>query len=107
MAQAGTLRDRVTIITPGPTTENAFGRKPTGPDAALEIWARVQQLQAKTFFEDGKFFTKQPYRITLRYKSALAFTAATRVEWNGVHITVVSVTQDAKKTTLTLYGYGD
>jgi head-tail adaptor len=106
MAQAGTLRDRVTIYSPGPTTETAFGRKPTGPDTALETWARVQPIPAKTFFEDGKFYTKQPYRITLRYNSAPAFTAATRVEWNGIRITVASVTQDAKKTTLTLFGYG-
>jgi SPP1 family predicted phage head-tail adaptor len=107
MTNAGTLRDRITIITSGPTVENAFGRKPAGPDTVMEIWAALQQLQAKTFFEDGKFYSKQPYRITLRYDSAPGLTVADRVEWNGLRISIASIVTDPKKTTTTIYGFGN
>jgi head-tail adaptor len=104
---AGKYRERVTIYTPALTIETAFGRKPTGPEASLETWAAVQQLQAKTFFEDGKLYFKQPYRITLRYVNAPDLQFANRVEWDGKRISVASITTDAKKTVTTIYGYGE
>jgi SPP1 family predicted phage head-tail adaptor len=108
MSAAATFRERVTIYTPASAVPDGMGgRVPAAPEASLETWASVQQLQAKVFFEEGKMYTKKPYRVTLRYVNAPTLQFSNRVEWNGVKISVTSVTTDAKKTLVILYGFGN
>lgn len=107
MAQAASFRERVTIYTSGATVENAFGRKPAGLETSLETWAAVQQLQAKVYFEDGKTEIKRPFKVIIRYVNDPTVQYTNRVEWNGIKLTVQSVVTDAKKTTTTLYCFGD
>jgi SPP1 family predicted phage head-tail adaptor len=108
MAQAAAFREWVTIFSPAPSVDDGLGGRVTaGPAPTLETWASVQQLQAKVFFENGKTYIKQPYRITIRYVNDPTVEFTNRVEWNGVRITVASVVTDAKKTVTTIYGFGN
>jgi hypothetical protein len=107
MVQAAAFREWLTIYTPGESVDDGGGGQlPAGPESSLETWASVQPLPDKPILLDGKWVNKQPYRIILRYVNAPEVQFADCVEWGRTKIGISSVVVDAKKTVITINGYG-
>lgn len=103
MSQAGKYREIVTFYQPGPLVQNTSGGFVEGAETSFTAWAKVETLAAKENLENGRLTYKQPYKIIIRYVKTV--NQIDRVEWNGVKITINSVTHDARRTEKTLLGY--
>lgn len=85
--EAGKLDQRVTLQESTPTTDGFGQDVPAWSDVAT-VWARVEPLRGREFFQAGQMQASADVRITIRYRAGL--NERMRVMWRGAPHEIVS-----------------
>lgn len=104
---AGQLKERVVLLTPGPTQEDEQGgRTAIGPPTQTPVWARVRPLKATEKVTLEQTVQQEAYEITIRRHPAAC--ANQRVTWNGKELNVqaVAADEDREYQLLTCFRHG-
>lgn len=76
-------------------------------ESSSTSYAQVQQQAAKEDLVNGKITYRQPYKITVRAGQSLDLTNLVRIEWRGIHLSVVSLVTDERNMQTTLRCYAN
>lgn len=90
---AGSLRERVTLLTTASATpDGRGGYTPSGPDVETTVWARVRPLSTFEKLKLGQVVNAAAYEVTIRRLASAA--AKQRVLWQGQTLNVQAVVAD-------------
>ena len=98
--KAGDLRERITLLTPGPTVPDSSGGHLAGPATEAAVWAQVTPLGTRELLALGQTLNTAAYRITIRRR--VGVSAKQRVRWQGRELNVQGVTADPDREYLVL-----
>lgn len=103
---AGSLRERVTLLTPGTTAPDGRGGVVmTGPATQTTVYARVRPLSSTEKLQLGQTVNTQAYEITIRRTNTA--TAKQRLTWKGKSLNVQAVAPDEAREYEVLTCYED
>lgn len=98
---AGQLRERVTLLAPGPAVaENGGYGFQAGPETPVDLWARVRPLRGGERLNLGLLANDAAFEITLRNRPGVS--AKCRVKWKGVTYNVQAFSADENREYLLL-----
>lgn len=101
---AGSLTERITIYTPGPTTHGPFGATPTGPETRQTVYAKVEVLRGTEALRLGLEQGGTVYRVTVRQNPGPDVSRLQRMEWKGKTLATTSVQPALERDHAVLYG---
>jgi len=98
--RAGPLRHRVTIEQKNPTRDTHGGEVP-GWTTLATVWAAVEFLQGREYFDAQQIQAQANVRVRLRYRSDV--TSDMRVVWDSRNFLIVAPPmEDSKRRELVL-----
>ena len=86
--EAGKLRNRI-IIQQRSTTKNSFGETIDTWTTFTTLWAAIEPLRGREFFESKETQAEVTTKITIRNKSGI--TPQMRVSWNSKIFDIKSI----------------
>jgi SPP1 family predicted phage head-tail adaptor len=90
---AGSLTERITLRTPGPSVpDGRGGQKPGTPGTPVTVWARKVELTGREALRLGQTAATVVVEFTIRKRAGVSVT--TLVEWNGQSYAVQRVVHD-------------
>lgn len=99
--QAGRLRHRVTLQTPGTPTKNSVGEDLPAWDTVATLWAAIEAVGGREFVASGGIRTEGTHLITIRYRTGV--TPAMRIVWGSRTFAVEAARDpDGRRWTLEL-----
>lgn len=96
----GELRSRIAIWHINGTTENEVGEEVPNVEKLATVWARVEALKGREYWEAQKIRPELTYKVLIRHRNDL--TPDMTVEWENRELEVQSILPDAKKAYMQL-----
>ena len=93
MSRIGKMQERVGIVEIQQGQPDGIGGYTTTKSTVATVWARVETLAGARGYEQQSVYNRNPYRVTMR-AGTYDVTANNLLEWNGVELTITSVTKD-------------
>ncbi|TGE05561.1 phage head completion protein [Hymenobacter fodinae] len=101
---AGELTERVTLYTPGPSTQGPFGATATGPEKEESVYANVQALRGTEALRLGLEQGGTVYRIVVRQNPGPDVSRLQRLVWKGRSMALTFVQPTLERDHAVLYG---
>lgn len=101
--RAGTLRKRITIMTPGTPTPEADGSlRPASPTEIATVWAGIEHVRGDEALRMGIQEGRTVKRLTMRYRDDLKLNMYAEFGSRTLHFQTIDQGDERKRETVVL-----